>query len=231
MTSLHNTRAFTLIELLVAMAISGIVMTAIYAAYQSQQKSYLVQEEIAAMQQDLRAAMHFMTQQIREAGCDPSGQANAGVITANFDEIQCTEDIRDNDDTDGIIPDGDTNDPYEDITYSLVTSGGIQSLCITTPAVNNNQPEPIASHVNALDFVYLDQNGNVLNDDGNGNVTTNINNIRSVEVTLVVRAEREDLDYVSNTAFENQQGDVILPAQNDHTRRLTSTVRIKCRNL
>lgn len=226
-----NNRGFTLIELLIAIAISGIVMTAIYATYQSQQNSYLVQEEIAAMQQNLRASMHFMIHQIRETGCDPSKNANAGIITANFNTIRFTEDVRDNDDTDGIIPDGDTSDPYEDITYSLVTSGGVQSLCVTTPAIANNNPVPMAEYVEALDFVYLDQNGNVLNDDGNGNVTTSIDDIRSVEVTLVVRAEREDPDYVNNTAFENQQGDVILPEQNDHYRRIRSTVRIKCRNL
>jgi type IV pilus assembly protein PilW len=230
-----NNRAFTLIELLIAMAISGIVMTAIYATYQSQQKSYLVQEEVAAIQQNLRATMYFMTQQIREAGCDPSGNLNAGIVTANFNKIQFTEDVRDNDDTDadGIIPNGNTNDRYEDITYSLETSGNTNNLHLETVFVQG-QPKggkTVSENIDALDFVYLDQSGNVLNDDGNGNVTTNINKIRSVEVTLVVRAGREDLDYVNNTAFKNQRENVILPAQNDHYRRMRSTVRIKCRNL
>lgn len=216
-------------ELLVAIAISGIVMAAIYATYRSQQASYVAQEEVAAMQQKLRAAMYHMTRQLREAGCDPTGYANAGIITANVDLIRFSCDVRG--DTFGTRPDGHTDDPYEDVTYSLVTSDGLQSLCVTTPGVNNNQPEPVARGVDALDFVYLNENGNVLNDDGNGNVTTSIPSIRSVEVTLVVRADREDPDYINDNAYRNKQGDVILPAQNDHFRRRSRTVQIKCRNL
>ncbi|OPX34482.1 MAG: hypothetical protein B1H11_10855 [Desulfobacteraceae bacterium 4484_190.1] len=43
---------FTLIELLVAMAISGIVAVAIFTVFKSQQDSYIVQEDVAAMQQN-----------------------------------------------------------------------------------------------------------------------------------------------------------------------------------
>ena len=42
-----SSQGFTLIELLVAMVISLIVMTAIYSSYHSQQRSYLVQEQVA----------------------------------------------------------------------------------------------------------------------------------------------------------------------------------------
>jgi len=233
MRSFNNNRGFTLIELLLAMAISGVVMTAIYSTYLSQQKSYIVQEEVAAVQQKLRGAMYYMTRQIQEAGCNPScNQTNPpGIITANVNEIRFTADVRGV--TSGSSPDGDTNDPFEDITYSLVTSGDTQSLCVTTPAVNSNQPEPIAENTDALDFVYLDQNGTVLDDDGSGNVTTmaSIGKIRSVEVTLVVRAEKEDKDYVNDIAYENQRGNEILPAQNDHYRRRCTKIQIKCRNL
>ena len=51
---------FTLVELLVAMVISLVVMGGIYSTYHSQQKSYLVQEQVAAMQQNLRSAMYNM---------------------------------------------------------------------------------------------------------------------------------------------------------------------------
>jgi len=61
---------FTLIELLIAMAITGIVSAAIFTAFQSQQKSYLIQEDTAVMQQNLRAGMDMMTYEIRMAGYD-----------------------------------------------------------------------------------------------------------------------------------------------------------------
>jgi type IV pilus assembly protein PilW len=218
-----SNHGFTLIELLVAMAISGIVTTAIYATYQSQQNAYIAQEEVAAMQQKIRAAMFHMTRQIQEAGCDPTGQANAGIITANVDGIEFTGDVRGK--AFGSAPDGSTDandDSYEHITYSLYTSGGIQKLGVITDANPLTTNQPVVEYVDALNFVYLD---------ANGNPTTTLNAIRSVEVTLVVRAEREDRDYVNTTVYPNKQGDVVLPAQNDHFRRRAATVQIKCRNL
>jgi type IV pilus assembly protein PilW len=53
-------KGFTLIEILVAMAISLVVMTGVYQVYVAQQKSYILQEQVAAMQQNLRAGMYFM---------------------------------------------------------------------------------------------------------------------------------------------------------------------------
>ena len=123
--------------------------------------------------------------------------------------------------------------PYENVTYSLYTDNGIQNLGLITritPADPTNQPVTVIENVDALNFVYLDQNGNRL-DDGGGNVTTNRANIRSVEVSIVVRASREDPAYTDNNAYSNQQGDVILAAQNDHFRRRLQTMRIACRNL
>jgi len=70
---------FTLIELLIAMAITGIVSAAIYTAFQSQQKSYLTQDQVAEMQQNLRAAMDIMVREIRMAGCDSHSIGGLGI--------------------------------------------------------------------------------------------------------------------------------------------------------
>jgi len=70
---------FTLIELLIAMAITGIVSAAIYTAFQSQQQSYLTQDQVTEMQQNLRAAMDIMVREIRMAGCDPQSIGGLGI--------------------------------------------------------------------------------------------------------------------------------------------------------
>ena len=49
-------QGFTLMEMLVAMAMSGLVMASIYMTYYSQQRSYILQEQVAAMQQNHRCA-------------------------------------------------------------------------------------------------------------------------------------------------------------------------------
>lgn len=213
-------RGFTLVELLVAISISAIIMTAVYAAYNSQQKSYVIQEELAALQQNLRVAMFYMSNQIREAGCNPTidkGVNRPRMLTADVDEINFTSDITGMPNGDA---DGDTGDSYENVTYSLYTSDGIQKLGVKRTATDTNQP--VIENVDALNFVYLD---------ASGNITTTLANIRSVEVTIVVRASREDLDYTDGNEYQNQQGDVVLDAQNDHFRRRMLSMRIACRNL
>ena len=76
-------QGFTLLELLVVILILGVVMAGVYSVYTSQQKSFLIQEDVAEMQQNLRAAMFSMVREIRLAGCNPTGKATAGIVTAN----------------------------------------------------------------------------------------------------------------------------------------------------
>ena len=94
MNVFRNTNGFTLIEILVALVLSIIVMAAIYSTFHSQQKSYMVQEQVAAMQQNLRAAMFYMEREIRMAGCDPTRKAKPepAIVTANADMIAFSED-------------------------------------------------------------------------------------------------------------------------------------------
>ncbi len=77
-----NDQGFTIAELIIAMAMSLIVMGAIYSLFQTQQKSYIHQERVATVQQNLRAAMFMMEREIRMAGYDPTRFANAGIDEA-----------------------------------------------------------------------------------------------------------------------------------------------------
>jgi type IV pilus assembly protein PilW len=80
-------QGFTLVELLVAMAMAGIVIGAIYSTFKSQQDSYVNQEVVAEMQQNLRAALYMMARDIRIAGYDPSEVADAGIVSAGPNSI------------------------------------------------------------------------------------------------------------------------------------------------
>jgi len=199
MTIVHRRDGFTLIELLVAMALAGIVMAAIYSTYYSQQKSFLVQEQLAAMEQNLRAAMFYMERDIRMAGCDPTRAAGAGITTADATSLRFTEDS----DGDGALV---------SITYSLyIDTDGIQKLGRDA----GGGTIPVAENIEALDFVYLDGASppNVLNDPGTNNVLpANIANIRTVQVTVVARTGIEDRTYTDTTDFYNQH-DLVNPAR------------------
>jgi type IV pilus assembly protein PilW len=202
---------YTILELLVAIAISGIFMGAIYSAYISQQRSTLGHEQVSAMQRNLRSAMYYMEKEIRMAGCDPTGRTNAGIIQANKNLMQFTGDI-----------DGDGTN--EDITYSI--SG----------ADLERSGARIAENIDAINFVYLDKDGNNLADDGLGNVTDpeNRDKIQSVQVTVLARTGKEDPRYTdSTTDYTNKLGETIFTPTGDrvHFRRKFLRTNIKCRNL
>jgi type IV pilus assembly protein PilW len=214
----RNQKGFTLIEFLVAMAVAGIVMAGIYSAYYSQQKSFVVQDEMAEMQQNLRAAMFFMAREIRMAGCNPTGGSNAGFVTANANTINFTMDLRGKDPDDPA--DGDTGDPNENVTYALADSNGDGIVEIVRDT--GGGPEPVAESIDALDFVYLDENGNI---------TASNMAIRSVQITIVARTGRGDPGYTDTTSYTNLQGTEILAPPNDNNRRRTLSTNIKCRNM
>ncbi len=71
-----NQRGFTLIELMVALALSFILVGAIYQAFISQQKAYTVQDQVAEAQQNARMAMNILLRDIRMAG---HGMPDGGI--------------------------------------------------------------------------------------------------------------------------------------------------------
>jgi type IV pilus assembly protein PilW len=153
-----NKKGFTLVELLVAMAISGIVAGAIFTAFQSQQKSYLIQEQVVEMQQNLRAATDFMVKDIRMAGYS-QGASGFGItdicprdktytidvtITGNG-AFEFTADFDDN----GTLSGGET------ISYSVydspvATPDGINDLGRNS----GGGRQLVAENIEALGFAY-----------------------------------------------------------------------------
>jgi len=162
---------FTIVELLVAMAIAATVMGAIFTVYRSQQKSYITQEQVAVMHQNVRAAMYHLEREIRMAGCDPTGIAGAGIVTANEGLIRFTEDIRGKYITNP--PDGDTGDPNEDITYTLADTDGDGDTDLVRNTGGGNML--VAENISRLSFQYLDEDGNT---------TGTLSAIRFVQITL-----------------------------------------------
>jgi prepilin-type N-terminal cleavage/methylation domain-containing protein len=64
----RENQGLTLIELLVAMAVSAVLIAAIYRTFIGQYKTYGVQEQVVDMQQNARVAINRMIREIRMAG-------------------------------------------------------------------------------------------------------------------------------------------------------------------
>ena len=222
-------RGFTLIELLIAMAIAGIVTAAIYTAYRSQQDSYIIQEDIAVMQQNLRAGMYMMVREIRMAGYDPTGNANAQIENAESDLIYLTRD--DN-------GDGDFSDSSEHIVFDLYDSNGIETLGRTTSSsaitITENPAghfeatghQPLAENIEELEFFYTFADGT----SALSPTAAQLVDIRSVRITMLARAERTDQKFVNIQAYATPGGQAWGPYNDNFRRRLLITT-VKCRNM
>jgi len=151
---------FTLLELLVVLALSGIVMAALYATFVSQQRSYQMTEQVVAVQQNLRGAMYYMEREIRIAGYDPRRTNDFSITAISAQSITMTMDFVTED---GLIGTGET------ITYAY--NGGANT--ITRDAGGGAQV--IAENVTGLNFTGLD---------ANGAVTATAGNVRAVDLTV-----------------------------------------------
>lgn len=228
----HSRRCgFTLVELMVAMFITLLASAGMYRIYVSFSSAFEAQDDISAMQQNMRIGMQMMTRDFRLAGCDPRQMdVTPGFLLAANDSVHFTMDITggesdlvDND-FDGSIDeveevfhgDGDVGDANEDVTYDLVDSN-----------LRRNS-QPLIENVEVLNLVYLDGSGNVLTplplDDANRAL------VRSAEITLVVRAGNKSATYTNNRTYENLQSTVIFTAPGDNYRRRVFSARVRCRN-
>lgn len=219
----QSKKGFTMVEILVAMVVTLLSLGAIYSTFFNQHKSYVLQEETTVMNQNLRIALFYIIREIRMAGCDPTGNANARIVTANATSIHFTEDVRG--DFDGSEPDGDTKDENENIAYCLKGN----NLVKNTGGGN----QMVVPNIDALDFVYLDGSSppKALNPEGSSVPDKLLDQIRSVEVTMVARTDRITLVSKNNNAYFNQRGWQILVPQKDNFSRRRLTVWIRCRNL
>lgn len=63
-----NEAGFTIIELLIAIALGLVIVAGLFRTFKVQHDSYVVQDQVSAMQQNLRAAMYLITRDLQMAG-------------------------------------------------------------------------------------------------------------------------------------------------------------------
>ena len=220
----NDSKGFTLIELLIAMAITGIVAGAIFTAFQSQQKSYLIQDQITEMQQNLRAAMDIMVREIRMAGYDPYGNSGAGIVAATGNSISFTL-VSDNDTLDN---DNDTitdeTGELKTITYSLYDAYGDNDTDIGR-RIGAGVNAPVAENIDNLEFYYTLKDATKTLAPA-----ANVKNIRKVQITILAKTEHKDSKFSDTKTYTTPSGANWGPYNDGFRRRLLSTT-VKCRNM
>jgi type II secretory pathway pseudopilin PulG len=155
MVLIKNNKGFTLVEILVALVIDFIVLAGIYAAFYSQQKSHVKEQQVVDAQQNVRGSAAFMTREIRLAGMDRQTTTVAGILTAGPHSIQFTLDRNEDD---------DVADEYENIKYEF--AAGVDTLVpfgiadagsagpVVRFSINDANDAPIADNIYAIAFAY-----------------------------------------------------------------------------
>jgi type IV pilus assembly protein PilW len=228
---MQNQNGYSLIELLVSIAVGSIVLSLVAGFLFAQQRISVTQNAVVDMQEGIRSAVSLMTREIRMAGFDPEGRrAGAGIEQADVDSFTFTTDDNGNGKLLSDTTDPTSWEPNERIRYKINTSGNLGR------ATGKGNLQPLAFNVDALNFVYLDENGNRLDDDGDGNVTDSIENIRSVQITVVARSGETlpalFLRAVDSMVYQNLQGETVFtPSSDDGFRRIIINSTAMLRNM
>jgi type IV pilus assembly protein PilW len=230
-TAGKNESGFTLIEIMITLLISSVMLGAVFLSYSGQQKSYVVNNKLTEVQQNLRAAIVIMAKDIREAGCDPTGKSGAGIVIATAGRFQFTKDIAGN--TVNLNEgDGDLDDTNEDISLGFSTGNDAASDGLADAGAANLGRDtgagfqPIAENIERIEFNYL------LND-GTSDTTpssSDINDIIGVQVSILARASSPEQGFTSTATYTTASGTIWTPPADNYRRRYVSTT-IQCRNL
>lgn len=237
--SSFGNRGFTLVEMMVAMLISSIILLTAFTVFKTHQNHYINQLDVAEMQQNLRGALTMLSHDIRMAGFDDPDDPVAQIVSAQNDLFYFTYDLNE---------DGDVDDANEHIAYDLyVDADGIPVLgrtvsnsTISTSTISpghrevtNPTHQPAAEQIEHLEFYYLNEDGNP---------TSAPDQIKSVVVTLVARAEQPDNKFSNTQTYSAGSNEVFYVGdpthisgrtwvKNDNYRRRIAYTKIDCRNI
>ena len=201
-----DNQGFSLVELVVAMALTLVVMAGVYKVYVTQQDSYILQEQVAEMQQNGRIAKYVLMRDVRMVGYNPTGKLNAGDFVTSFvarlpdDDLDDSDPDRTSTDSNSIAFTLDDNgngvldaDLDEQIAYR-VTGENLQRF-----DVGNNAWLTVVENIEALAFAYA------FDDDGDGNIDTSDND----NIIWAIDADDSDTDQRLNVNLDGNDDGTI----------------------
>lgn len=169
--SIKSNQGFTLLELLVAISLSTVVGLALFSLFNSQNRTFEIQEQAVTMHQNLRVAMEVLQRDLRATGFDPLVSENFGIVDIrNRDlnnninvggegSIQITADLNSN----GSVENNET------VVYSIYDSpvaapDGINDLARQPVAAGAPGRQMLGEAVERLVFAYAyaDDDGSIV---------------------------------------------------------------------
>lgn len=180
---------FTLVELMIALCLSSIISMLIFTAFRSQEKTYETQEETIDMQQNVRAALEIMSEELRMAGYnpDPESYSSVGITNATANEITFSFisdwDGEDNDNSGEI----DEFDESITVTYDHYDAYGDGDNDIGRQQYDSsNNKRTIAENIEEFEFYYTLSDGTQTTTPDE----SDYDEIVSVEISILARTAR-----------------------------------------
>lgn len=243
----NNQNGFTLAELMIVMVITSVIMAAVFMIYLVHQRSYVEQDDLADIQQNLRGALAVMTPEIRQAGCNPTRSSGIGIVQATSSIFHFTSDVG-GDPINQNQADGDVDDANEDITLGfsaandangngIADGGGADwSTPVSLGRDTGGGFQAMAENIEAVEFNYILDGGTATNNSGIATATqtnapiANLNDIRAVQISILGRAANPAKDFRHNQSYTTASGVVWTPPLDSFRRRMV-IVNIQCRNM
>ncbi len=177
---LRKESGFSLVELLVAMAMSVIVLGAVYSLYTHFIRTSTGEDKLVEIQQEGRAAVERLSKEVRAAGCY---YRNTPIITATSDNFEFESDLD---------PDPSLG-PWK-INYTLDTTNhelDRSSAAWTGSAYGAySAAQVVAAHVTGLVFSYYDESGALIATP----ITSQANRDRIRRVDIAVTTTTDELN-------------------------------------
>jgi prepilin-type N-terminal cleavage/methylation domain-containing protein len=192
MAKFKNSAGFTLIELLVSMAIGLAVIASVAGTFMAQTRQNSAEEQVAQMEQNVRAALDLMVREIQMAKYNPAGTSafsSAYGVTYSATQLEVKADM----DGNGAI---DTSSgSVEDIIYAHDAT----NRYITRKLGSSGTAEIVADNITAFTFNYYDANGSAVTSSANSG------NIRKISVSITARTAKPDPSFTSNGGYRTYQ--------------------------
>jgi len=146
---LRGNAGLTLVEVMMTLLIFATVLAVVNNVFITSQGLYGRTSARADQQMSARAGLGIIIQELRSAGCDPTGAGIGGLVSATTDTVRVRADL----DASGDIT---TNEPSEDVMYFY---DGVAENLVRDPGAGG---QVIVNNVTNFTIQYLDENAQPL---------------------------------------------------------------------
>lgn len=200
----------TLVETLVALAISSLIVGAVYSVFETHQRIALRQSQTSLMHQELLSAASLIAEELRMCAFSPTGspafgfshrpgtgKPDSGRATTDS-AVYCTLDWN----ADGIVNESGAGSLREHVGFRLNVADDGSPRKVPDNVLRKYDTgavawQPFATNIGNLRFTYYDSRGKAIGDPGAR--TRDIGGVR-VEITAIPSPSRLNLGIGNRTA-------------------------------